>query len=441
MEESTAPVIGIVAEYNPLHNGHRLMLEAARSRLGDVPCVVVLSSNFTQRGEPALCDKWTRAEMALQCGADLVLELPFLFSCAAAPDFSAGAVDLLARTHLATHIAFGMEDPETDIGPILNILLHEPPAFKQRLQEEMRRGASYPKAAALALESVIPGSEAFASSPNNLLGLSYLLRVRQKGYPLLPIPIPRVGAGHDEKALGPLASLREVTAPRSDIADQANAALPSGVRKLACLASAGAIRAALRQGSPLDDNSPLAATMPAFSLALLREAEKKGRLCSSPEKMWPLLQGLFLRSTPGELRRVDGMDEGIENLFLKRWRDATSLDDFVGRCVSARYTQGHIRRRLIRLLLGGEHWTAQAVRRTGVHYARVLGFSARGRELLKVRGRASDIPIITRLAAARGPTGKSAAQMEFRASALYELLLPQPDLRHEEQQRPVMKKE
>lgn len=410
MEESTAPVIGIVAEYNPLHNGHRLMLEAARSRLGDVPCVVVLSSNFTQRGEPALCDKWTRAEMALQCGADLVLELPFLFSCAAAPDFSAGAVDLLARTHLATHIAFGMEDPETDIGPILNILLHEPPAFKQRLQEEIRRGASYPKAAALALESVIPGSEAFASSPNNLLGLSYLLRVRQKGYPLLPIPIPRVGAGHDEKALGPLAS-------------------------------AGAIRAALRQGSPLDDNSPLAATMPAFSLALLREAEKKGRLCSSPEKMWPLLQGLFLRSTPGELRRVDGMDEGIENLFLKRWRDATSLDDFVGRCVSARYTQGHIRRRLIRLLLGGEHWTAQAVRRTGVHYARVLGFSARGRELLKVRGRASDIPIITRLAAARGPTGKSAAQMEFRASALYELLLPQPDLRHEEQQRPVMKKE
>ena len=87
MEGSTAPIVGIVAEYNPLHNGHRLMLEAVRSRLGDIPCVVVLSSNFTQRWEPALCDKWTRAEMALQCGADLVLELPFLFSCAAAPDF------------------------------------------------------------------------------------------------------------------------------------------------------------------------------------------------------------------------------------------------------------------------------------------------------------------------------------------------------------------
>ena len=410
MEESTAPIVGIVAEYNPLHNGHLLMLEAARSRLGDVPCVIVLSSSFTQRGEPALCDKWTRAEMALQYGADLVLELPFLFSCAAAPDFSAGAVDLLARTHLATHIAFGMEDPETDIDPILNILLHEPPAFKQRLQEEMRRGASYPKAMAETLDTFLPGAGPFASSPNNLLAISYLLHIRRQGYTLSPLSLPRVGAGHDEKALGPLAS-------------------------------AGAIRGALRQGTPLDDNSPLAAAMPGFSLRLLHETEKKGRLCLSSEKLWPLLQALFLHSAPGELRRVDSMDEGIENLFLKHWRDATSLDDFVGRCVSARYTQGHIRRRFIRLLLGVDRWTAQAVRRTGVPYARVLGFSARGRELLKTRGRASEIPLISRLPAAKGSMGKSAAQMEFRASALYELLLPCSDLRHEERQRPRMKKE
>ena len=181
--------------------------------------------------------------------------------------------------------------------------------------------------------------------------------------------------------------------------------------------------------------------MPGFSLRLLHETEKKGRLCLSSEKLWPLLQALFLHSAPGELRRVDSMDEGIENLFLKHWRDATSLDDFVGRCVSARYTQGHIRRRFIRLLLGVDRWTAQAVRRTGVPYARVLGFSARGRELLKTRGRASEIPLISRLPAAKGSMGKSAAQMEFRASALYELLLPCSDLRHEERQRPRMKKE
>ncbi|MCR4819081.1 MAG: nucleotidyltransferase family protein [Fretibacterium sp.] len=408
MPAVSAPIVGIVAEYNPLHNGHRLMLESARSRLGDdVPCVIVLSSNFTQRGEPALCDKWTRAEMALQCGADLVLELPFLFSCAAAPDFSAGAVDLLARTHLATHIAFGMEDPETDIAPIINLLLHEPPPFKQRLQEEMKRGASFPKAIAETLDAFLAGAGPFASSPNNLLGLSYLLRIKRQDYSLCPLPLPRVGKGHGEMDLGPLAS-------------------------------AEAIRAALRQGSTLDDNGLLAAAMPASSLALLRGAEKRGRLCASSKRLWPLLQALFLRSASDSLHRVDGMDEGIENLFLKHWRDAVSLDDFVGRCVSSRYTQGHIRRRLVRLLLGVDRWTAQAVRRTGVPYARVLGFTARGRKLLKTQGHASEIPLISRLGAVKGTIGKSMVQMEFRASALYELLLPHPDLQHEKRQCPLM---
>ena len=401
------PVIGIIAEYNPLHNGHRLMMEAARERLGDVPVVVALSSNFTQRGGPALCDKWTRAKMALQCGADLVLELPFFFSCAAAPDFSAGAVDILARTHLVTHIAFGMENPQEDITPIIDVLLNEPPKFKQCLNEQMKRGASYPKAAANALENIIPSSGTFTSFPNNLLAPSYLLHIKRRGYPLLPLPLSRVGAGHAEETLGPLTS-------------------------------AGAIRAALNGGASLKDGGPLAAAMPDTSLSLLREAEEAGRLCRSSEKLWPLLQTLFLRSTRHDLQQFDGMDEGIENLFLKRWREAEGVDDFVGCCVSTRYTQGHIRRRLIRLLMGVNRWTAQALRRAGVPYARVLGFTARGRELLRTRGRASELPLITRLAAAEGPIGKSAAQMEFRASALYELLLPCPDLHHEERALPVI---
>ncbi|MCR5347226.1 MAG: nucleotidyltransferase family protein [Fretibacterium sp.] len=404
---SAAHAVAIIAEYNPLHNGHRLMMEAVRARLRDVPCVIVLSSNFTQRGEPALCDKWTRAKMALQCGADLVLELPFLFACSAAPDFSAGAVDLIARTNLATHIAFGMEDAAYNTEPILDILLHEPLSFKQRLQKELKHGASYPKAMSLALEDILPGSGAFASSPNNLLSLSYLLHIRKRNYPLIPLHFSRQGGSHAGLKLGPATS-------------------------------AGAIRAALNRGTSLDDDSPLTPVMPAFSLSLLRKARDEGRLCLSNPKLWPLLQAFFLRSTPEELRTVDGMDEGIENLFLKHWRGAGNLDDFVGRCVSARYTQSHIRRRLIRLLLGADRWTAQAVRCVGVPYARVLGFNGRGRELLKTRNLSSEFPVITRLSAARGPVGKLVAQMEFRVSALYELLLPYPNLHHEEQQRPVI---
>ncbi|MBR1418452.1 MAG: nucleotidyltransferase family protein, partial [Synergistaceae bacterium] len=95
-------VIGIVAEYNPFHNGHLYMLREAKAKFSDAAVIIILSSNFTQRGEPAICDKSARAEMALANGADLVLELPFIFSCAAAQDFSAGAIDILAKTKLAS---------------------------------------------------------------------------------------------------------------------------------------------------------------------------------------------------------------------------------------------------------------------------------------------------------------------------------------------------
>ena len=402
------PVVGIVAEHNPLHNGHRLHMAAARAALGEAPCVIVLSSNFTQRGEPALADKWARAGMGLACGADLVLELPFPFACAAAPNFSSGALDIVARSHLVTHLSFGMENPRHEMEPIVDILAHEPPAFKQRLREELGRGLSWPRAMACALEAILPGSAAFASHPNNLLALSYLLHMRKKGYPLTPLPIQRQGEAHDSAALGPLAS-------------------------------AGALRDALNLGASLNEDSPLAEAMPASSIALLREAHDAGRLCLPQRKegLWPMLQALLLRASAEELRRFDGMDEGIERRLLKEWRNASGFEDFVGLCASPRYTRSRVRRLLIRLLVGMDRWTADALRRLGPPYARVLGFTERGRELLRVRGNRSGLPFITRLPAAQGSLGRAVAELEFRASALYELLLPQPDLRHEERQSPA----
>ena len=127
---SKNPVVGIVAEYNPFHNGHLHQMTAVRHRLHGAAFVVVLSSNFTQRGLPGIADKWSRAQMALCSGADLVLELPFLFACNAAQEFGVGAVDLLARTRIATHISFGMEDANHNTSPILDILIQEPASFK-----------------------------------------------------------------------------------------------------------------------------------------------------------------------------------------------------------------------------------------------------------------------------------------------------------------------
>ena len=111
-------ITGIIAEFNPLHKGHELLIKSQK-KFG--ACVVVLSSNFTQRGSPSLIDKFSRAEMSIRAGADLVIELPFIFACSAAQDFSRGAVGMLARMNFIDKIAFGMEDPEFNFDPLINI--------------------------------------------------------------------------------------------------------------------------------------------------------------------------------------------------------------------------------------------------------------------------------------------------------------------------------
>ncbi|MDR1379283.1 MAG: nucleotidyltransferase family protein [Synergistaceae bacterium] len=429
------PVIGIVAEYDPFHNGHTLHIARARKSLdngrgNDAAVVIVLSSSFTQRGLPAMLDKWTRARMVLANGADLVLELPFVYACNAGPEFARGAIDTLAATGFVTHLSFGMEtfylktttlladfspeNPVAVLDTIIDILIQEPLSFKSNLRKALASGMSYPKALAQALDQELPGGGAFASMPNNALALSYLLCVRRGNYGLIPLPVRREGAGYHDRASGPLAS---ATAIRSAVA----AWVPKEL------------------GHTHDyEKSWIKEAMPPVALELLKEQGGRGRLCLGTEELWILLRGLLLRFSPEELRKYAGMDEGLENLFLKHYAKANSYDDFVGRCVCARYTRNRIRRQTIRCLVGLDRWTAWNLSRLGPSYVRVLGYNERGRSLLRARASKESkngnrtIPVVTRLAAAPG----AMADLEFRASRLRELLLPCPDLRYEERHIP-----
>lgn len=339
----------------------------------DDSCVVILSSNFVQRGSPAVISKFSRAKIALSAGADLVIELPFLFACSAGQDFARGAVNLLS--HFADTIAFGMENPELDAKSIIKA--ENSPSFVHTLKHELSRGASYSKAHALALEAIIPGAGALITKPNNMLAVSY---IRENKYGLKTFPVKRKG-------------------------DFSSKAVRAGQRDL----------------------------MPAYSRAILEYDELSGRM-SEETKLWPLLQGIFIRSRVEDLTRIWGIDEGIEGLFLKHWRESENLDDFVGKCVCARYTRSHIKRRLIYILLGLDRWEVFGAVRGGVPYARVLGFNEKGREILR---KASGIKIITRLADAKGGIAGYFADVEFRASQLYELTLRNPDFKHETQ-KPVI---
>ena len=377
-----AITIGIIAEFNPLHNGHQRLITAAKSR--DDSCVVVLSSNFTQRGSPSLTDKFTRTRTALDAGADLVLELPVLYSCSAAQDFARGAVNLLARTHFAGSLAFGMESPEWDLAGLL--MAEESESFRETLRVELGRGASYPKAYALALESVVSGAGEFVSHPNNMLALSYAREVLRNNYALKIFPVKREGVFSSRV-------IREDRAGNFDM-------------------------------------------LPEFSRRILEEAEESGRV-SDESRLWPLVQGALIRSSAEDLRRIHGIDEGIEGLLLRSSRINRTCSIFLGACVCARYTRAHIRRRLVYILLGLDRWKVIGAMRGGVPYARVLGFTRRGREILRKCAKDSEVKIITRLPEADNRAGKYFAEIEYRASRLYELTVKNPNTNNESQ-RPVI---
>lgn len=307
--------------------------------------------------------------MALEAGADLVIELPFLSACSAGQDFAKGAVNLLAD--FADTIAFGMENPDFDITSLIHAESTED--FTHALRRELSLGASYPKAHSLALEEVIHGAHEFISKPNNMLALSYMREIVKNNYSLGVMRVKREGNS-----------------------------------------SSRAIREDLQGNSYM---------LPEFSRKLIAESE-----ISDEAKLWPLLQCVFIRSKPEDLQKIYGIDEGIEGLFLKHWRDSQGLDDFIGKCVCARYTRAYIRRRLIYILLGLAKSEVSEALKNRIPYARVLGFNKKGREILRKH---SGIRVITRLAEAQGKTEKYFADIEFKASQLYELTKNHPNFKHE----------
>jgi len=145
-------VVGIVAEYNPFHNGHLYHMESARKITNCEAVVVAMSGSFCQRGEPAIIDKFSRAEAALQCGADLVLELPFCFAVQDAGGFAKGAVSLLSRTGVVTDIVFGSESGNLEaLSKMAHVLVEQPPPFPELIHKELKKGLSFPNARKKAL--------------------------------------------------------------------------------------------------------------------------------------------------------------------------------------------------------------------------------------------------------------------------------------------------
>ncbi|MCE5201673.1 MAG: nucleotidyltransferase family protein [Synergistaceae bacterium] len=385
------PITGIVAEYNPLHRGHLHHLKKARELSDAEAVVVVLSSDFVQRGEPALLNKRSRTEAALDSGADLVMELPLVFSAHNAGVFANAAVDILGSTGIVTHLSFGLESPGWQMDEIADILTEEPEPFKFCLKEYLKKGYSFVEARSLALDEMIPGSAEKLRGSNNNLALAYIVRIHQKKWNMVPVHVQRLGAKYHNE----------------DIAEYS---------------SATAVRKALAEGRIEE----ALAQLPPASSAIVKSAVSEGQICVGNGKLWDMLRPMLLKATPEEISRCAEIGEGIEYRLREAALRCTSFEEWSSVCSSRRYPRGRIQRHGIHFLLGLEHWTNRAFQRIGPAYIRVLGMNDIGRKLLRRMRTKATLPVITRCGAAASISEYAGKMMDYEClgAELWQQMIP-----------------
>ncbi|WP_159887011.1 nucleotidyltransferase [Paenibacillus puerhi] len=393
--------VGLIVEYNPLHNGHLYHFQQSRQAADAQAVVCVMSGHFLQRGEPALADKWARAEMALAMGADLILELPVAYSSQPAEWFAYGAVATLEATGIVDSLCFGSESGDLgELDAAAALLQEEPPAFREALAEELAGGAPYPAAYSAAVARLLPGTDkAELAKPNNTLGLHYLIALRRLGSAIQPLTIRRTKAEYSQA---------EVTDAR--------------------IASATALRKLLLEKGTLDEIRPY---VPEATARILEREWHAGRAPVHWELFAkPLLQRL-LTQTPEQLASIAEVTEGLEHRIRAALGSCVPphtpvVDTLLGQLKTRRYTRTKLQRMLLRILLGHtkEELSADKLAR-GISYIRVLGFSERGRGLLKQMKSKAKVPVVTKVTTSPSPF----LEMDIRATSVYSLAFPESSAR------------
>ena len=397
--------IGIVAEYNPFHTGHARQLARTRELLGaDLPAVAVMSGSWVQQADCAIADKWTRAKLALMGGVDLVLELPTVWAVSSAESLARGAVSILNAAGVVEYLSFGSESG--DIGQLGRVAAcldgGEYPAL---LKEQLSRGLSFPAARQRAAEQLLGTDAAVLSRPNNTLGIEYLRALHALGSPIRPVTVKREGAGHNEAAVFSGQMSQEEA---DQLFWQHNTTL-----------SATAIRGYLTEG----EWERMAPYLPQGGLELLRESAPELPVLARLERA--ILARVRTMSAEDWGRLPDaGAAEGLPNRLERAGRECTSMAEFFDLAKTKRYTHSRLRRLVLWAFLG---LTAADVP-AAPPYLRVLGFSARGQELLKEMKKQAALPILTKPAQAKDlpEPGRRLFQLESRCTDLYDLCRAAP---------------
>ncbi|MGN1087851.1 MAG: nucleotidyltransferase family protein [Phascolarctobacterium sp.] len=396
---------GIIAEYNPFHNGHLYQLREA-TRLTGQPVVVAMSASFMQRGEPACLSKWLRARLAVENGAALVLELPTAFSLRSAQFFASGGVQLLAATGSVNTLSCGVESPELDFGALAQRITSD--AAQGRIRSLLSQGKSYAAACAAvlseaqqeagvtAMQASSNEGKAFAglTKPNDILALEYAKALQATD--IKPLFIERRGDGYNDREIsGTMSSATAIRQALNNSNDGWQQAVPASVRQA------------------LLDNAP------GYDAALL----------------WQLLRYKLRLMSVDAIADACQCSEGLENL-LKDAAACPSFAEALQLCTSKRYTTSRIRRLFMQLLLDVPRWRWED---NAPAYLRVLAFNDTGRQLLKQMKSTASLPIITglyrnwpqrlqHLSIRQQQIYAQQLELELKATELWSLLQLNPDL-------------
>ena len=344
-------VLGIIAEYNPFHNGHLYHIKKSIEETGASSVICVMSGNFVQRGNTSIVDKWTKTKMALANGVDLVLELPTIYSVSSAENFAEGAIRLLDSLKIVDTISFGMEAKDiASLNNIANVLYTEPKEYTTILEHELGKGVSFPKARENAVMMYLNDIKQYANiltGSNNILAIEYLKAIKKLKSKLNPIGIRREKVLYNDEII---------------IDD---------------FASATAIRKMIATGQFSD----IQKVMPKSSYALLADELRKGHYVLDLSKFQKEIIYNLRKMSVEEIAQLVDVSEGLENAIKNAANSSNNLVDFVNIVKSKRYTQTRIQRILIYALLGITNSKMLAFKKA-VPYARVLGFNKNGKQLI-----------------------------------------------------------
>ncbi len=340
-------ILGIVSEYNPFHNGHIHHLELSKQLTKTDFTVAVMSGNFVQRGDTALVDKWTRTEMALKGGIDLVLELPTVYAISSAENFADGAIKILNSLGVVDYLSFGSEIGEiSPLNDVASILYKEPKEFSSLITAQLKSGLSYPRAREIALSQFFGTSKKYTdilNNPNNILGVEYLKAIKKHRSHIKPLTIKR------------------------DYSDYNSKTVKNGI------ASATAIR------TMIQNKKNVHRVVPFETYELLDEAIQNGKIIPDLSVFEKEILYILRKMTLSEIAALPDVSEGLENRIKLAANTVNNLNDLISNIKTKRYTYNKINRMLLHIIAG---LTKQDNKNIKLDYIKILGFNNQGQSYL-----------------------------------------------------------